>query len=153
MGIWVWIIELSIWLTVWAPSMQWAAVITWFSFIIEPPQKCRPRFFNVTCHGNSSVTIWKAAILKCFLKFLPLTSILTFARSKVELQFFLGISIGKLLLLSNCQNVCQSKCLQLWFFFCNFKEIKFVFPKITKIIIQTYQSWKSFNSYFALGGF
>ena len=57
---------LCIWLTVWAPSMQWAAVITWFSLIIEPPQKCRPRLFNVTCHGNSSVTIWKAAIWNVF---------------------------------------------------------------------------------------
>ena len=152
MGIWVWIIELSIWLTVWAPSMQWAAVITWFSFIIEPPQKCRPRFFNVTCHGNSSVTIWKAAILKCFLKFLPLTSISTFAL-KWNFNFFWEFQLESYSFCQIAKMSVNQNASSYDFFFCNFKEIKFVFPKITKIIIQTYQSWKSFNSYFALGGF
>ena len=36
------------------PSTQWAAVMTWFSFIILPPQIWEPKFLNDICQGNSS---------------------------------------------------------------------------------------------------
>ena len=36
------------------PSTQWAAVITWFSLIILPPQIWEPKFLKDICQGNSS---------------------------------------------------------------------------------------------------
>ena len=36
------------------PSTQWAAVITWFSLIILPPQIWEPKFLKEICQGNSS---------------------------------------------------------------------------------------------------